>query len=64
MSTWGIVISVAALICGVAGVVFAFWGWNCKNRGLDARLQFTLGIIGGVLFAGLLYLGGKLGLLW
>jgi hypothetical protein len=64
MNTWGIVISVAALICGVAGVVFAFWGWNRKNRGLDARLQFTLGIIGGVLFAGLLYLGGKLGLLW
>jgi hypothetical protein len=64
MTTWGIVISVAALLCGVGGAVLAFIGWDRKNKGKDARLFFTLAIIGGVLFASLLYLGGKLGLLW
>ncbi len=64
MTTWGIVISVAALLFGVAGAVLAFIAWDRKNKGEDARLLFTLAVIGGALFAGLLYLGGKLGLLW
>jgi len=64
MSVWGIVVSVAALVCGAAGAVLAFIAWDRKNKGEDARLLFTLAIIGGFLFAGLLYLGGKLGLLW
>ena len=64
MTSWGIVISIAALICGVGGAVLAFIAWDRKNKGEDARLLFTLAVIGGALFAGLLYLGGKLGLLW
>ena len=64
MSVWGIVISVAALVCGVAGAVLAFIAWDRKNKGEDARFLFILAVIGGALFAGLLYLGGKLGLLW
>ncbi|TET22482.1 MAG: hypothetical protein E3J71_05755 [Candidatus Stahlbacteria bacterium] len=64
MEFWGIVIAVAARVCGVGGAVLAFIGWDRKNKGEDARLLFTIAIIGGFLFAGLLYLGGKLGLLW
>lgn len=64
MKPLGIAISIAALACGIAGAVFVFWGYNRYNRGKHSKLHFILAIIGGVLFAGLLYLGGKLGLLW
>lgn len=64
MTTWGIVISIIALIFGIAGVVFLFIGYNRYNRGQKAFLYFILAAAGGLIFAGLLYLGGKLGLLW
>ncbi|MBD3286466.1 hypothetical protein GF359_07885 [candidate division WOR-3 bacterium] len=64
METWGIVITIGAIIFGLTGVVFLFWGWNRKNRGLDAPLHFIIAAAGGLLFAGLIYLGARLGLLW
>lgn len=64
METWGIIISVIAIVFGVAGASFLFWGWNLYNRGKKALVQFVLAAVGGAVFGGLLYLGGKLGLLW
>lgn len=64
MTTWGIVISILALAFGVAGAVLAFMGWNRKNRNRPSGLFFILAAVGGVIFGGLLYLGGRLGLLW
>ncbi len=64
MNIWGIVLSTAAIACGLTGLVFLFWGWNRHNRGEKASLQFLIAATGGVIFAGLLYIGGRLGLLW
>ena len=64
MTTWGIVITVAAMIFGLAGAVFLFWGWNRKNKGLSATLHFILAAAGGLLFGGLIYLASRLGMLW
>ncbi|MBN2379221.1 hypothetical protein JXM67_05410 [candidate division WOR-3 bacterium] len=64
MTTWGIVIAVLATIFGLAGIFFLFWGWDRKNKKLNATLHFILAAAGGGIFAGLIYLGAKLGLLW
>lgn len=64
MSTWGIVISITAIAFGLTGLGFLFWGWNRRNRGEKTLVHFIIAAAGGVLFAGLLYLGGRLGLLW
>lgn len=64
MTLWGIVISISALLFGLTGAVFVFWAWHRRNRGLTARAHFIVAIVCGILFGGLLYLGGRLGLLW
>lgn len=64
MSFWGILVSIAALAFGAAGVVFLFWGYNRHNRGLPAAPHFWIAGACALGFAGLLYLGGRLGLLW
>lgn len=64
MNIWGIILSIAAITFGLTGLIFLFWGWNRHNRGEKATLYFIIAATGGILFGGLLYLGGKLGLLW
>jgi len=64
MTIWGIVIAVAAVLFGLAGVFFLFWAWDRKNKRLKATLHFILAAAGGLIFAGLIYLGARLGLLW